>query len=290
MSPRSSSSPPFQALRAVASAPPPPLAEDPRPRRAGARRLLDALAFSSLLASAIGMALTLVASRALEAPAALRAAILVGSGSFVIYNLDRLRDIERDHRSAPVRTAFIEAHRRILCGAVAAAGLVLAVVLWKSSFAIQMLCVGVGGVGLLHRRMKSHPILKTGYVSIAWVVACVGIPWLAAGRPPEALWLAGSLLAVLAANLIASSLRDAEIRAARVDVMRGVALLATSVAMVLALLSPGRLGVVAWIALLECLALAGYRADERYGLVVVDGALLAGSLIAWLHLGWLEAG
>jgi len=252
--------------------------------------LLDTLAFSSLLASAIGTGLSLVASRALLAPDAGRSALLAGSGAFLIYSLDRLRDADRDRHTSPARTRFVQRHRRSLMTALALAGLLFAAAWLTAPPAIQGLCAGIGVVGLLHRRLKTHPVLKTGYVSLAWVAGCVGIPWLAADRPDEGLWLAGSLLAVLIANLIASNLRDAETHPlpARPETILSIALAATALAMTVALLAPGTAVVAGWIALLECLALAGFRAEERYGLIVVDGALLAGSLLAWLQLALLS--
>jgi len=252
--------------------------------------LLDGLAFSSLLASAIGGGLSLVASRALQAPDAGRSALLASSGAFLIYTLDRLRDADRDRETAPARTAFVQRHRRILTTGLLVAGLLFAAAWLTARPAIQGLCGGIGVVGLLHRRLKAHPVLKTGYVSLAWVAGCVGIPWIAGDRPEEGLWLAASLLAVLVANLIASNLRDAETHplSARPETILSIALAATAVGMTVALLAPGPAIVAGWIALLECLALAGFRADERYGLIVVDGALLVGSLLAWLQLGGLS--
>lgn len=259
--------------------------------RSGLPGLADRLAFSGLLAAAIGVGLSLFASRVLEAPGAARWALLTGSGAFVIYGLDRLRDVERDRSSAPARTAFIERHGRPLTGAIAAALAVFALAWLGAPLAIQLLCALIGLVGFLHRRLKRHPVLKTGYVSLAWVAACVGMPWIAAGRPSEGAWLAGSLLAVLEANLIASSLRDAETGSlpARPETILAAALASVALAMGLALVAPGRVPAAGWIALLECLALAGFRADERYGLIVIDGALLVGSLLAWLSLAGLAA-
>jgi hypothetical protein len=260
-----------------------------RARRGRSRgpAILDALAFSSTLAAAVGAGLSLFASRALDAPDAARWASLTAGGAFIIYNLDRLRDVERDRATSPSRTRFIERHRTILILGVVSASLVFFTALIGAPRSAQALCAGIGSVGLLHRRLKEHPALKTVYVSAAWVAACVGMPWLAAGRPVEGLWLAGSLAAVLAANLIASNLRDDETQLSRTRLrtMLAIALALTAVGMAIALISPGASAAAGWIALLECLALTGFRAEERYGLLVIDGALLVGSGLAWLQIG-----
>ncbi|MEE8164235.1 MAG: hypothetical protein V3T64_01580, partial [Myxococcota bacterium] len=174
------------------------------------RPLADALAFSSLMAAAIAVALSSVASLALGAPRPLHWALLAGTGTFIIYNLDRLRDTARDHPRSPERTAFVEQHRRVLSLAVAIVAIAFGVMLLESPPSVIGLCAGIGLVGLLHRRIKGSAILKTIYVSFAWVSSCVGIPWLGAGRPSLGPWLAAIVMPILAANLVASNLRDNE--------------------------------------------------------------------------------
>jgi 4-hydroxybenzoate polyprenyltransferase len=246
----------------------------------------DAIAYSSGLATAVGAGLSLVSSRLLEADSASHWATLSAAGTFIIYNLDRLRDVERDRGTSPRRTAFIERNRRPIQGAVAIAAMIFAAACLVATRPIQALCLAIGAIGLFHRRLKEHAALKTLYVSLAWVASCVGIPWLAAGRPPDGPWLAGILWLVLTANLIASDLRDDETQlpSARPRTILAIGLACTMAALALALMAPAPMAAVAWIALVEGLALVGFRAGERYGLLVIDGALLAGSACALLHL------
>ncbi len=249
------------------------------------RPLADAFAFSSLLVATIGVALSSVASLALGAPRPLLWALLAGAGTFVIYNLDRLRDTARDHPRSPERTAFVEQHRRGLSLAVALVAIAFGVMLLESPPSVIGLCAGIGLVGLLHRRIKGSAILKTIYVSFAWVSSCVGIPWLGAGRPSLGPWLAAIVMPILAANLVASNLRDDEnqILSGPPELVlwcaRGLVLLA----LVLCLSAPARLTPIGWIALAEALVLLRFRKGERYGLLVIDGALLAGSLASTIH-------
>ena len=44
-------------------------------------------------------------------------------GTFIIYNLDRLRDVDRDRTTSPERTAFVETHRSGLTRAVVLAAI-----------------------------------------------------------------------------------------------------------------------------------------------------------------------
>jgi hypothetical protein len=250
------------------------------------RSVTDAFAFSSLLPGTIGFGLSSVASLALAAPQPLHWALLAGLGAFIIYNLDRLRDTARDQDTSPHRTTFIERHRGGLTYAVALASVVFGGLLFVAPPAIVILCVGIGLVGLFHRRIKEAAALKALYVSLAWTGGCVGIPWWAAGRPEAGWWLAAILLMILSANLVASNLRDNEIQVLRTrpELALRLAIALIALALVLIAVAPVSLRPVAWIALTQGGALIGFRPTERYGLLIVDGALLAGSILAGLHL------
>jgi 4-hydroxybenzoate polyprenyltransferase len=234
----------------------------------------------------VGAALSLVSSGILDAGAAGHSAILAAAGTFIVYGLDRLRDVERDRMTSPRRTEFVERNRRAIQVAVAIAALIFVPAFAVADRSTQALCLAIGAIGLLHRRLKEHPALKILYVSLAWVAVSVGIPWLAAGRPAAGLWLGSVLWLVLAANLIASNLRNGETRRfpgrLRTILAMGLGLITAGLA--LAIVAAPPVGAAAWIALLEGIALAGFRAGERYRLLVVDGALLAGSACAGLHL------
>lgn len=88
-------------------------------------------------------------------------------------------------------------------------------------------------------------------------------------------------LAVLA-NVIASNVRDAEGAATRIGAPRALAL-ARRVAwagVAVALLGPAGVPPLAAVPLATAAALARFRDGERYGLVVIDGALAAGAVAA----------
>ncbi len=267
-------------------------------------RAADAFAFSSGLAASIGASLSLVASGALGVSDPASWAFLAGSGTFIIYSLDRLRDLDRDRAISPLRTAFVRRNRQRLYAAVCIAAIGFVATLLLAPPSIILLCLAIGLVGLFHRRLKQAAALKTAYVSLAWVAGCVGIPWLASGHASGGPWIAGILLASLAANLIASNLRDGRGEAREptdrgdtVPVLglarggdtaqvlwlaRGMAVLAITIA----LISPAALRALVWIPICEGLTLARFRPTERYGHIAVDGGLLVGALLASIHLEW----
>lgn len=268
----------------------PDLAQSPRPLRsrpARFRRALDALAFSNGLPAAIAASLCFAASRALEAPFAGRLALVAASGAFVVYGLDRLRDIERDRETSPLRTEFVLRHRAPLSIAIGLSALALGATLCLLPPRAGALCVAVGAIGLLHRRLKGWAALKTLYVSAAWVTICAGLPGIVSGFDARIGWLASVLFLAFGANLIASNVRDDESQWLRerpesvLRLARGMAALAVGVA----LFSPPELRSLAWIPLAELLALLFFRPSEHYGELAVDGALLVGALATLAHQG-----
>lgn len=246
-------------------------------------RCADALAYSSVLATAIAASLSLAASRTLRAPGEIHWATLAATGTFIIYSLDRFRDVERDRLTSPARTAFVLHHRRALGFTVGLAAIVFAIALLQAPWPIIALCVAIGSVGFFHRRLKRFSALKAAYVSIAWIAACIGMPWIAIGGGEAGLWACAILFPTLAANLHASNLRDDEApllsrRSKGTGSGLWLARAATGLAIVIALGAPPDLRALVWIPLFEALALAAFRASERYGHLAVDGALLAGAL------------
>jgi hypothetical protein len=255
-------------------------------------RVADGFAFSSGLAAAIGGSLSLVSSAVLDAPNPGSWAFLAASGTFIIYNVDRLRDVARDRSTSPLRTAFVLRNRRRLYTAVGAMAIGFVAILQAAPASIVLLCLAIGLVGLLHRRLKDVEALKTAYVSLAWVGACVGLPWLAGGYKPAGPWVAGILAASLAANLVGSNLRDQEAgveeknahsaMTPRLWIARAMAVFAVGISLV----APAPLHSLVWIPVCEGLALAYFRPSERYGHLAVDGGLLIGAFATWIHLRW----
>ena len=239
------------------------------------RALIDVTVDSSLWLGATAAALCAAATLAIGAAIEPAALALVGAGTLIVYNVDRLRDLERDRNTSPRRTRFVERWQRELAGLVLTASAAAAWSAWTLGQA------GEDGEGLVaHRRLKHLPYIKGPYVAAAWVTVVVGLPWLLAPAPRNLAWTAGLLFFAILANALASSVRDGEAAAARVGRARtlGWARSLAAIATLAALLAPDAPRNLLPIPGLTWLALLGFRDDERYGLVVVDGALLAGAV------------
>jgi 4-hydroxybenzoate polyprenyltransferase len=243
---------------------------------------LDALLWSSAWLALAAAALTAASARALGlAPAPALLGLAFG-GTLAVYVLDRVRDLARDRVTAPARTAFVTRHRRALLAAAAlgagGAGLA-ALALGPRPLALAAL---VGALGLAHRRLKRFSAAKPVYLTFAWTAVPVGLP--AASQPNAAHtgWVAAVVSAAVLANVVLSNLRDREALAGRLGARRALPL-ALAIALAgcaAALLAPAPVQPLAALPLAMAAAVLRFRSSERYGALVVDGALLAGALVA----------
>jgi hypothetical protein len=246
------------------------------------RSLLDALVFSNLWMAAAAGALVAAASRAMGTAIRPEAVGLAFSGTLVIYNFDRLRDLRRDRHTSPDRSAFVAKYRgRLigLIGAAAAASLYFgARVGWPAAV---MLLPGLG-VGLFHRRLKRFKNAKIAYIATAWICVGCGLPAVLAPDAQSVRWVASILAATMLANVIAFNVRDEAARNERVG--RRCALqfarVCAAIGVALGALAPSPSDALVAIPLVTLLALIGYRPTERFSPLFVDGALLVGSLVA----------
>ena len=242
----------------------------------------DALVFGPVWIAAAAAALLAAAGRAMGIDPSPTLVALVFCGTSCVYTLDRLRDLARDRLTAPERSAFVARHRRALQGVAAASGLLAVALALGSPPGVAVAAGFVGLLGLLHRRLKHGPWAKPFYLTGAWTAVAVGLPLAAGGRGRAAAPVAAVVALTLLANVLLSSLRDGEGAAARLGRRRsqGLALLLLAAAGLLAAAAgPGPRSLLALPTAMAAAA-AGFRPGERYGLWVVDGALLVGALVA----------
>lgn len=249
-------------------------------------RILDALAFSSLWVAISAALLCAAVSRALALPIRVEEIVLAFGGTLAVYNVDRLRDVARDARTAPLRTAFVQRTRAALVALAALGAAFAGVAALFAGPAVSALSLGVLALGLLHRRVKQVAFGKAFYIAAAWTAIVVGVPVLL-GDPTVGVARAGAVVYLsLLANAVASSVRDAEAGPARIGLDRGLrfARVGAGLAVVIGLYpAPGTR--LVFVAAATAAALVAFRPGERFGLVVLDGALGAGALAVLLLPG-----
>jgi len=253
--------------------------------------LLDFMAFTGLWPAAVAAGLVAACGLALAGTpptGPLAAAVALGAcGTLVVYNIDRLRGLEVDRLTAPQRSRFVSRHREALTAlSVASAGMCLPLVAMLPQ-AVAWVCAGALGLGLFHRRLKgTRPGFAVLYITLAWVAVVVGVPVAAVARElgqgggmalAKAAALGASAIApAIAANLIASELRGqpADETARRRLRTAGILALAGCLGPLTTAASRPLVAIpfAVWVSLL------GFRNSERYGLLVLDGALLLGAL------------
>ena len=251
---------------------------------------LELLAFTGLWPAAVAAGLAAACGWTLDPGAAGgRLAPVLGLGvlgTLVVYNVDRLRDLEQDRLTAPQRSIFVLRHEKaltLLCGASGLACLPLALLLPAAAWGACGLALVLG---LFHRRLKANrPAAAVFYVTLAWLAVVVGIPAATLGARPVAVLAAASALGpAIAANLVASELRGLPSSAAVGRRLRLGQWLALAGCLASLLYAPTRPLIA--VPLCAWASLAGFRSSERYALIVLDGALLAGALMA---LAWVLA-
>jgi 4-hydroxybenzoate polyprenyltransferase len=252
-------------------------------------RVLDAFAFSSALVACAAAALAAAASRALgfaPEPAVLALALC---GTVVVYCLDRVRDLPRDGRTSPLRSAFVAAHRRAMLAAAALAAFGALAAGALAGARVVATAGAVGAFGLAHRRLKRFTWAKPLYLTGSWTAVSVGLPAAAASADAaldfsRLVRVALVVGATVQANVILSNLRDAEGIAGRLGAPRARTLAAAFcvAALGLALAGAREVRALALLPLAMSAAVAAFRPGERYGAGAVDGALLLGAGAALL--------
>jgi len=249
---------------------------------------LDGLAHSSLLTGCVAASLVAACGCALDPGRPLTGRGpelgLAFLGTLFVYNVDRLRDLERDRAESPLRSRFVSEHGAGLACLSAAAGLGALAIAAYMGPNVWALCASVLALGLLHRRLKRRARWKPIYVSAAWTAIVVGLPLLSTlsadgALPPgdRSLRVVVCCGSAIAANLIASNLRGSRAPAlARVRLSHARWL--SGLGAVAALLGPQTVLPLAAVPVAELIALARFRPGERYRDWAVDGALLAGGL------------
>ena len=250
--------------------------------------ILDAVVFSSVWVSAAAGALCASASLAMGLTPASSVVGIAVSGTLFVYNVDRLRDLDRDLATTPERSAFVERNRGILVALSVAAGLFSLVFAFSVGSGPTLLLLPVLAAGLAHRRLKRIPFAKSAYITAAWLLVVVGVPAVADPAAANVAWTAGILGLAIFANAIASNVRDAEAAIVRFgrDPGLNVARLFAALGLLLGTAAPPAVRPLVAVSLATLAALVAFRSGERYGLIVVDGALLAGALLA---VGWRVA-
>jgi hypothetical protein len=250
--------------------------------KACAHSLLDSLVFSSLWAATAIGALVAASSRAMGVTIAPEAVGLAFCGTLVVYNLDRLRDQDRDRTGSPDRSAFVAAHEDRLVGLTVVAAVASLFFATQAGVWALAILLPVLSLGLFHRRLKHFENAKIFYIATSWTCVGFGLPAILARDAHHLGWVGAIVAASLFANVCAFNVRDDRSGVARTRRPRALwaARLCAGLGIALAVSAPSPANALVTIPLATLVALLAYRPTERFSALFVDGALLIGSLIA----------
>jgi 4-hydroxybenzoate polyprenyltransferase len=209
---------------------------------------------------------------------------LAFAGTLVVYNVDRLRDLHRDRRASRERSAFVAAHEGALiglAGAAAAASLYFGVC---AGWPAALMLLPVLGVGLFHRRLKRFENAKIVYIAASWTCVGFGLPAVLASDAQGTEWALPTIALTMFANVIAFNVRSEGAGGEQVGrrCALQVARLCAALGVALCAFAPPPANALIAIPLATLIALVGYRPNERFSPIFVDGGLLVGSLVAVL--------
>jgi len=246
------------------------------------RSALDTLVFSNLWMATAAGALVAASTRGMGITNCPDAVALAFLGTLVVYNVDRLRDLDRDQVASPDRSAFVDQHDGRLIALTGAAAVASLYFLARAGWRAALILLPVFAAGLFHRRIKRFENLKILYVAAAWTCVGFGLPAVLAPDARNLHWVAPILALTMIANVIAFNVRDEAAGVERIR-RRGalqVARVCATLGAALGALAPSPADALIAIPLATLLALVAYRPSERFSPLFVDGALLVGSLIA----------
>lgn len=236
---------------------------------------------SGIPVAATAWVLTEAAAAAMGAPLPPTAAAVVFLGALAVYALDRLGD---DGVDKPGRADLRRRHPRLLPVLAGVGGTGAVVLGLRLPFRAVAVLAAVVTLALAHRRLRHLPWVKPAYIALAWLAVVVGLPWSLSGADAATAVSEGLPLGLaISANVLGCDAADGEgeVRAlgrrriwhlARILAVAGVLVALAGVPSSRALGAvPAALG----------LALLPYRPDPQYAETVLDGALLAGGLVAW---------
>ena len=246
--------------------------------------LMEGLAYSSLGVALAAACMTAACGTVMRGTSDPRLLGLAFAGTLAIYTTDRLRDLERDKITAPLRSRFIEQFMSRLKVQTALALMISLGLGLAAGPRVVALAAGVALLGLAHRRLKGFAGIKAAYITVAWTAVAAGLP---AARDPDVEhlpWVALLVAGTITSNVMLSNLRDGEGSAGhmghtRALIFAGLNLLPTAS---IAWFGPDAVRPLILLPLCMLGAVIGFRPSERYGAVAVDGALVVGGLGAWL--------
>ncbi len=243
-------------------------------------RIIEFLGYTGSIAAMLATALAIYTFIFLNTGINYMLLVLIFCGTLVIYNIDHLRDVNFDQATNPQRVNFIIHNKSLIYLLTGLSILVSILTIYYLGFNILPILVIPFIFGLLHRRIKSNPLISATYITLSWLIVTVWLPAYVAGKLNDVVLLAIVIGIFLFCNAYTSSLRKKSYAVKHVRYLIYISLLDLLIILVLR----GNYTGIIPASLFTTLALTNYMDDENYELIFFDGLQLSGTIISILFL------
>jgi len=243
-------------------------------------RLIEFLAYTGTIAAMLAASLAIYTFLFLNSGINYILLVLIFFGTLVIYNMDHLMDIGSDQSTNPRRVSFIKSNKAMIYLITGISVFVSILIIYFLGFKILYIIFIPFILGLLHRRIKSNPIISAIYITLSWLIVTVYLPAYMAGKQNDVVLLAILIGILLFFNAYTSSFRYKFYAMSYVRYMLYLSLLV----LVIVLLLRGNYLSIIPLAFFSTMALTNYMDDEDYEVIFFDGLQLSGAIVSILFL------
>lgn len=206
---------------------------------------------------------------------------LIFFGTLFVYNFDHIIDIKSDRTTNPGRTRFISNNREILKLITVISGFISSCIFIIYHSAENFILIPALIFGVFHWKFKTKRVMSALYITLSWVLVVVIFP-LAQDFElnKDTLFIISILGLTFLGNALVFMADDMN-PAKKLKTVHYSKII-VFIALIFSVTSPASLKYLVFIPALTLLGLVFYREDERYHLLYLDGALLAGGILCLL--------
>jgi len=243
-------------------------------------KFIESLAYSGSIAALLASSITIFTMIFLDTGINYILLVLIFSGTFTVYNIDHLRDLDKDNQTNPKRVKFIKDNKTLILILTTISFMISCSVIFLTGFEILYFLILPFLLGILHRRLKWVPLTAAFYITLSWLTVTVLLPAYSVNKVPHVILLSSILGIILFFNAYSSSLRY---KFYAMKYVRYMLYLSLGVILVVLGLRGKYLGIIP-LAFFTTMALTNFMEDEDYEDIFFDGLQLSGAILSILFL------
>ena len=247
-------------------------------------KLLDIIAFLSIITSAAAALLTLCTTTYLDLQISNNVFFFVFFGTLFIYNLDHTLSLKSDRLTNPIRSNFINKYINYFYILIFSS-LIISVTLALQIGVNKLIYIFPAFIlGLFHRKLKKNSLIAAIYITTCWLLVTTFFPAFISDELLEIYPLFLIFGFPLFSNALTSSSKDNPNSYKYLQISKFIAVLGILI------------NIIFWektfqliaIPTLTLISLITFKNDERYEIIYLDGSLLIGATISLFFLIFLS--